>query len=1365
MEGPEPASAERSPAGIDYRLLFQSAPGSYLVLRPDLEIVDASEAYLRAVEARRDEIVGRPLFEAFPVNPGEPNSTGVANLRRSLERVVRERVPDHMAIQKYDILVRRGPDPTFEARFWSPVNIPVTGPDGELRYILHRVEDVTEFVRADGAAAAKAIDADAREMYQRGQILQDANLQLRRANAALAEARDLASGAERRAREILESISDAFMTLDRDWRIEYINREAARLLKRPERELLGKSIVEAFPDVEGSVFHEMFVRAELERIPVAEEAYFAPLDAWFSVRVYPSSEGFSVYFLDVTEERRSQEDEELLNTLALRIGEAETLDAGLHVMLEEICRATGWAVGEVWTPDADGARLQRASSFPGAGLEGEFGAASEAMTFAPGEGLIGRVWREGELVWCPDVRRLAGFRRASVAESAGIRSALAMPIRAADTIVAVLAFFNGEARADDARHAARLPRAAEYLERLFERKRSESVLRELNRELAERDRVLAMAGRIARLGGWSIDLADRIVHWSDEVCELHDAPPGTRVTLDEGLSYFLPEWREMVAEHVRACSEEGIPYDLEVEKVSRTGRRFWVRTIGEAVRGEDGTITRIQGAFQDVTQQRRAQAIEVERRRRYRMLVEQSLDGIFLAAPDGSVLSANPAACRMLGYTEEEICRLGRDGIFDLNDAVLPALLDQRGQPGQSIGEATMVRRDGTRIPVEITAQLFRDIGGEDRTSIFVRDVSDRRRGEAALKESEEKLRQIAENIREVFWMFDPDFTQAVYVSPAYEELWGRPVQEVFEDAATFLDAVHPDDRAAVSAAMREVREGVLNGVEFRVVRPDGEIRWVRSRGYPVLDASGDVYRVAGTTEDITSQKQTESERDAAEAHYRHLFKNAPYGIYALDAEGRFTELNPAAERIAGVSSTELMGKHFSSVITAADHAIAQDGFDRVISGESDDIEFDERIRRPSGEERLVRVTESAIRAGDRIIGTHGIARDITDEERREKSLRRAERLASVGTLIGGVAHELNNPLHAVRSFAELMLLDARTPEDREMLDIVLREADRAAKVVSDLRLIARNTQGGDAERCGVDVNDVVRHVVKLRRYPMETGNIAIVEDLASDLPDVLADRSEIEQVVLNLVVNAEHALSEVAGGDRKLTLRTRRTPTGASIHVVDTGPGIPAIALDRIFDPFFTTKAPGEGTGLGLSLVHKIVQEHEGQIHVESEPGRGTSFRIDLPRARLPEPTTPEEESEPSIHLRVLVVDDEPAIRLVSQRYLQRLGHTVETASDGELALRMLDADSFDVIVSDLRMPGLDGWDLLRRLRERADGLDRRIIFLTGDAATAQPGRIAAETGVPVLFKPIRLDELARAVEACHHARTTGGEPEEAVI
>jgi PAS domain S-box-containing protein len=772
-----------------------------------------------------------------------------------------------------------------------------------------------------------------------------------------------------------------------------------------------------------------------------------------------------------------------------------------------------------------------------------------------------------------------------------------------------------------------------------------------------------------------------------------------------------------------------------------------------------------------------------------------------------------------------------------------------------------------------------RVVQGEDGRPGLLRgvmvDVTERKQVTEALRESEEKFRQIAENVRELFWIFSPDFKEAIYISPAYEVLWGRSLESIYREPGSFLQAVNPEDLGRLKSAMRQVSQNAFEGVEYRITRPDGTVRWMFSSGFPVRDEQGGGCRVVGTTTDVTERKEVEARLASAEAHYRRLVENSPYGIYALDREGRFTELNPAACLLLGRPAGELLGRHISEVIAPEDLPRAAESLREKLAGEVEASNLEVHLLHSSGERRLVHIRAVAVRDQGQLVGTQGIARDITQERasegqmrllstalenfdegvsivrfdgqiifanaahgrllgydpdarplpnvglfapeeglreqqneilrvdvetgtwagrvqrrrlddgrivpletivgrvdrddgpsllftilrdtseqmRQEQRLRRAERLASVGTLIGGVAHELNNPLHAITNFAQLLLMESRPDQEREDLETISREADRMAKIVSDLRLIARQAHEEVAERTRVDVNELVRHVLKTRSYALATRNVEVRDDLAPDLPSVLGDQGGLEQVVLNLVVNAEQALAENAA-ERMLILQTRATPRGVSLHVVDNGPGISQHLMDRIFDPFFTTKSPGEGTGLGLSLVHSIITEHGGEVRVDSEPGKGAAFRIELPRAPegSPAPVATVAEAAAPRALRILVVDDEEVIRRGVIRYLQRRGHTVAEAAEGLAALHALDdaeaEGGFDVILSDLRMPGLGGEEFMERLREQGNGYEHRLVFLTGDAASPDAARLLAASKIPVLIKPIGLNEIALVVE-----------------
>jgi len=358
------------------------------------------------------------------------------------------------------------------------------------------------------------------------------------------------------------------------------------------------------------------------------------------------------------------------------------------------------------------------------------------------------------------------------------------------------------------------------------------------------------------------------------------------------------------------------------------------------------------------------------------------------------------------------------------------------------------------------------------------------------------------------------------------------------------------------------------------------------------------------------------------------------------------------------------------------------------------------------------------------------------------------------------VAHELNNPLTAIGSFVELMLGEERSSEDRDALETLRRETARVAKIVSDLRLLSRESQDvKNRDLQPVDVNDIIQHVLRVRRYALETSNIDVRLKLEPDLPPARGVPSEIEQVVLNLVVNASHALDASDRPDKLLTITSAATRAGVAFEIIDNGSGIPEHVVEHIFDPFYTTKSPGEGTGLGLSLVHSIISEHGGRISVNSIEGRGSAFAVLLPFARegidaVVAPAAPVDEVTSVQPLRVLIVDDEVAIRLALVRYLQRRGHTVETAEDGSAALERIASTSFDVILSDIRMPGMSGDRLLRELHQRgASDVVRRLVFMTGDPAS-EAVQQSVEHAIPVLSKPFTLREITQKIE--EHAATS---------
>jgi len=363
-----------------------------------------------------------------------------------------------------------------------------------------------------------------------------------------------------------------------------------------------------------------------------------------------------------------------------------------------------------------------------------------------------------------------------------------------------------------------------------------------------------------------------------------------------------------------------------------------------------------------------------------------------------------------------------------------------------------------------------------------------------------------------------------------------------------------------------------------------------------------------------------------------------------------------------------------------------------------------------------------------------------------------AEKLSALGQLLAGVAHELNNPLSVIVGQTALLRRDVGGGARAEK---IANAADRCARIVRNFLSLARQQP---PERRKVRMNDVVREGVELFAYQFRVDNVELSFKLAHDLPLLWADPHQLHQVVVNLVSNAHQAVRQTPP-PRRVTLATWHDPHQARVflEVADSGPGIPPEIRAQIFEPFFTTKQHGQGTGLGLSLCRGIVEAHGGVIRVESELGQRTVFVVELPVPGLPgvelEPLTPEIRL-PSRGKRVLVVDDEPELAEVLAELLSADDHQVETASNGKVALAKLHERAYDLVLSDLRMPELDGADLYREIEQRYPRLARRVIFLTGDTLSASIREYLQKIGLPSLSKPFNLEEVRRLVRSALEAK-----------
>jgi len=486
---------------------------------------------------------------------------------------------------------------------------------------------------------------------------------------------------------------------------------------------------------------------------------------------------------------------------------------------------------------------------------------------------------------------------------------------------------------------------------------------------------------------------------------------------------------------------------------------------------------------------------------------------------------------------------------------------------------------------------------------------------------------------------------------------------------------------------------------------------------------------------------------ERAKLQWETAFDALSEGIAVVDEEGRMRRVNRALADLLGRPIPQVLGNHLCDALLGRSLALMQ-LLDQARRGERPPP----LLGRSEATGRTFRITAARIQpasAGQTVVV---LVEDVTDQRALEAQLIQSEKLAAVGQLVSGVAHELNNPLTSITGLSEFLLEQtaAGNPE-REHLQVVHEQAERAGRIVRNLLTFARK---GPTERTRVDLNDVVQRTVLLISYDLRLKDVAVRTELAAGLPDVLGERHALQQVVLNLLTNAAQAVETNAPPRPRDIVVATWADDRVHLRVRDTGPGIPDHVLPHVFTPFFTTKEPGHGTGLGLSISYSIVQGHGGAIAVERPPDGGTAFQVDLPPAGADAPAalrtsgarTPVAAVTPSVAAAprsILLVDDDPAVRRVVEALFAQDGHTVRVA-DAADALALAASGAWDLVIAGgLAVAG--GRLFVEELLERNPAVRDRVLVVTGDVRPAATEALA-RLSLPYLRKPFTLRELRAA-------------------
>ena len=624
-----------------------------------------------------------------------------------------------------------------------------------------------------------------------------------------------------------------------------------------------------------------------------------------------------------------------------------------------------------------------------------------------------------------------------------------------------------------------------------------------------------------------------------------------------------------------------------------------------------------------------------------------------------------------------------------------------------------------------------------------------------ALSATQETYRTLVEAVPLVTYVdeVDPPATPR-YMSPQIESLLGYRLEE-WHDPDWFWSILHPEDRDRVwKAHMALKRHGDTLASEYRLRHTDGRWIWICDEAR-VVEIDGDCH-VMGFLIDITERKTAETAR----GHLAALVDSSNDAIISTGVDGTILSWNPAAERLYGYAAEEAIGRNILMTVPADEREATRARLSQLLDG-GNALEVEGVRLRKDGTSFHASVTMSPTRdASGRTTGISGIARDISEQKRLEEELRQAHKMEAIGALAGGVAHDFNNALMAIRGYSELIgnRIDENDPLRRD-IDGIKFAADGAASLTRQLLAFGRRQV---LQPQLLDLNAVVGDLSGVVRTALG-ANVELRLELDPTLGYVNADRGQLEQVVLNLALNARDAME----GGGTLTISTRNVELDeeyarehlvreageyVALEVSDTGVGLTDEVKERMFEPFFTTKDPGKGTGMGLSTVYGIVNQSGGSIWPYSGPGGGTSMKIYLPRVAAPaelHEAAPVKPEPPRGCETILLVEDEDLVRSVARQMLERLGYSVLSVKSGSeaLALARGTAARIDLVVTDVAMPEMSGLELadeVRRVRPETP-----TILMSGYAQDVLGGERVDRPGRRFLQKPFTIDTLANCVRS----------------
>lgn len=1077
------------------------------------------------------------------------------------------------------------------------------------------------------------------------------------------------------------------------------------------------------------------------------------------------------------------------------LAEATETEIAVPDVLQTVCETLGWGIGELWQVNQenstlDSTALWHSDIFPAEVMSG----ANWRLSFPMGEGLPGKTYEKREPVWIADICKDELFARSSVIKQLGLRSACSFPIIVDGIVIGVLILFGDRSRQPSADTYNVLQAVANQIGQFIKTRQSEAALRQT--EALQR-----MALNATRMGVWDWDIINGKETWSPEVEQIFGLPSGAYTgSYQDFLELIHPEDRQNLIDAQDRTFRDNVEYRSEYRVRWPDGSEHWLTSRGGLIRDEDGHPQKLTGIVMDITDRKQAELALAQSEQRlrdaeekYRSIFENAVMGIFQTTPDGCYLNVNPALADIYGYNSPQemissLTNIGHQLYLDpKRRQTFVQMMDEQGKVSEF--ESEVRRRDGKIIWISENAIAVRDESGKILYyEGMVENITERKQGQAALRESERRFRTLLNNIPGAFYRcaYDAQWTMS-FLSDAIENICGYPASDFIQGKTyTFNSIMHPED---IEYAERSVADAILLRqpymLEYRIRHANGTTRWVYEKGQAIFDDQDKLMHLDGVIFDITERKASEEFLDrqteileaiATSADLHQILSllietievRSPrpvMGSVLLSSEdGTCLRAAVSSKHLPASCSAALDGTPIGEGIASCGTA-AYRREPVIVSNIATDPLW-ENFRDFASEYGLQACWSIPILSvQNKILGTFALhhrqpasptnsdwqlmetaahlAGIAIERDQTEQELRQAKETAEASSraksqFLANMSHELRTPLNAIIGYSEMLQEDAT---DFGYSDIIpdLEKIRNAGKhlleLINDILDISKIEAGRmELHLESFDLAGLVQDVQTTIHPLVEKNNNTFVVNLAQASGKMYADLTKVRQMLFNLLSNAAKFTEQ---GTITLTVvRSPQTPDIPSLRdrpgqdwiqfeVSDTGIGMTETQLQRVFEAFIqadasTTRKYG-GTGLGLAISQRFCQMMGGEIVVASQPGQGSTFTIWLPGQVIDSPLPPLPTAAPVRSLlppskqpTVLMIDDDAAVHDLMTRYLSNSGFRLEVTSDGSEGIKRARALKPDVIILDVLLPHMNGWDVLAILKADPVLADVPVILMT---------------------------------------------------